>query len=233
MRPLRLVIALVILASLTACAAHPPRWRNEAILSLERARKGRADRLFADEFYSAAQTFRVGEELLKVKDPEAAERYYYLALLKGELLEKNAARERDRLAEEAQRKEAEKKRLEAEESERARDEARRLAAEKEAQRLRAEEEMAASRAKAKEAREKARPLVARYTVKRGESLPLIASRPEVYGDRNLWPLLYRANRDQIRDPRHLWPGQVLRIPRALGRDEIAEARRYAQEKPLR
>jgi nucleoid-associated protein YgaU len=69
-------------------------------------------------------------------------------------------------------------------------------------------------------------------VTRGESLPFIASQPQVYGDRTLWPLIYRANRDQIRDPRHIWPGQVLRIPRNMGREDVAEARRYAQERGL-
>jgi nucleoid-associated protein YgaU len=66
----------------------------------------------------------------------------------------------------------------------------------------------------------------------GETLPLIAAQPEVYGDATLWPLLYRANRDQIRDPRHLWPGQVLRIPRTFSREDLTEARRFAQDKQL-
>jgi nucleoid-associated protein YgaU len=32
------------------------------------------------------------------------------------------------------------------------------------------------------------------------------------GDPTLWPLLYRANRDQIKDPSLLYPGQRLTIP---------------------
>ena len=52
-----------------------------------------------------------------------------------------------------------------------------------------------------------------YTVRRGETLPQIAGRTEIYNDATLWPLIYRANRDQIRDPKQLWPGQVLTIPR--------------------
>jgi nucleoid-associated protein YgaU len=68
---------------------------------------------------------------------------------------------------------------------------------------------------------------------RGETLPQIAAQSDVYNDLTVWPLLYRANRDQIRDPGHIWPGQVLRIPRNLSREEIAEARRYSQDKPLR
>jgi nucleoid-associated protein YgaU len=76
-------------------------------------------------------------------------------------------------------------------------------------------------------------LPAYHTVMHGETLPQIAAGPEVYSDQTLWPLLYRANRDQIRDPGHIRPGQVLRIPRIISREEIAEARRYGQEKPIR
>jgi nucleoid-associated protein YgaU len=54
----------------------------------------------------------------------------------------------------------------------------------------------------------------------------------IYGDPLLWPLIYRANRDQIRDPRRLWPGQILRIPRTAGKEEMAEARRFAQDKQM-
>ena len=69
-----------------------------------------------------------------------------------------------------------------------------------------------------------------YTVRRGETLPQIAARSEIYNDSSLWPLIYRANRDQIRDPKQLWPGQVLKIPRQFTRDEALEAKRYSGKK---
>lgn len=71
-----------------------------------------------------------------------------------------------------------------------------------------------------------------HSVRRGESLPQIAARPEIYGDSRLWPLIYRSNRDQIADPRRLWPGQLLKIPRAFSPEEAAEARRYAARSRL-
>ncbi len=49
-----------------------------------------------------------------------------------------------------------------------------------------------------------------HVVQPGESLWQIAA--VVTGDPNLWPLLYRANRDQIVDPSRLYPGQRLSIP---------------------
>ena len=49
-----------------------------------------------------------------------------------------------------------------------------------------------------------------HVVRPGESLWRIAAM--VTGDPALWPLLYRANRDQIKDPSLLHPGQRLTIP---------------------
>jgi nucleoid-associated protein YgaU len=50
-----------------------------------------------------------------------------------------------------------------------------------------------------------------YTVRRGDSLSLIARAK--YGDAMRWPTIYEANRDQIKDPNLIYPGQVLRIPK--------------------
>ncbi len=47
----------------------------------------------------------------------------------------------------------------------------------------------------------------------GESLWKIASYPEVYGKGVDWPLLYRANKDSIKDPNIIYPKQVIDIPR--------------------
>jgi nucleoid-associated protein YgaU len=48
-----------------------------------------------------------------------------------------------------------------------------------------------------------------HTVKKGENLALIAQ--SVYG-RPTWSRIYKANRDKIRDPNLIFPGQVLQIP---------------------
>ena len=49
-----------------------------------------------------------------------------------------------------------------------------------------------------------------HVVRVGESLSTIA-RSEL-GDIALWPVLYRANRDRIKDPARIYPGQELTIP---------------------
>ena len=49
-----------------------------------------------------------------------------------------------------------------------------------------------------------------YTVVSGDSLSKIAKRQ--YGDANKWPVIFEANRDTIKDPDLIHPGQVLKIP---------------------
>lgn len=67
-----------------------------------------------------------------------------------------------------------------------------------------------------------------YTVSEGELLWTIAKRPDVYGDPLLWPLLYQANRDQIKDPRKVYAGQTLSIPRNISENEREKARQFAK-----
>ena len=49
-----------------------------------------------------------------------------------------------------------------------------------------------------------------HVVRAGESLATIAQ--VELGDIALWPALYRANRDRIKDPARIYPGQELTIP---------------------
>jgi nucleoid-associated protein YgaU len=51
-----------------------------------------------------------------------------------------------------------------------------------------------------------------YEVKSGDSLSKIAKRE--YGDANAWNRIFEANRDILKDPDKIYPGQVLRIPPA-------------------
>jgi nucleoid-associated protein YgaU len=51
-----------------------------------------------------------------------------------------------------------------------------------------------------------------YTVVKGDSLSKIAKR--VYGDGRRWKELFEANKDTIKNPDLIFPGQVLKIPGA-------------------
>jgi nucleoid-associated protein YgaU len=75
-------------------------------------------------------------------------------------------------------------------------------------------------------------LPSQYTVTDGETLWIIAAQNEIYQDPLLWPLLYRANRDQIKDPRRVYDGQTLTIPRNQNESEIAEAMATARKSDI-
>jgi nucleoid-associated protein YgaU len=51
-----------------------------------------------------------------------------------------------------------------------------------------------------------------YVVVKGDSLSKIAK--QEYGDATKWPRIYEANKDLIKDPDLIYPGQTLKIPGA-------------------
>ncbi|MCK4244430.1 MAG: LysM peptidoglycan-binding domain-containing protein [Candidatus Omnitrophica bacterium] len=59
--------------------------------------------------------------------------------------------------------------------------------------------------------EKRKKKVETYRVKRGDSLTRIALK--IYKDASLWKKLFNANRDKIKRPSLIRPGQVLKVPR--------------------
>lgn len=71
-----------------------------------------------------------------------------------------------------------------------------------------------------------------YVVRDGETLWTIAARRVIYRDALLWPLIYKANRDQIKDPRQIFPQQVLTIPRNVSDAEREEAREKARRSEI-
>ena len=65
--------------------------------------------------------------------------------------------------------------------------------------------------------------VDRYRVRPGDHLWGIAARPEVYGDARRWPLLFKANRERIRDADLIHPGLELEVARDASPEEVAAA----------
>lgn len=214
---------------LTACSTPAPTWRAKATTLVDELSHQGVHSMFPQEYSNLLETFEHGEAVLHVQeDDKEADFYYLLALQKGSVLKSEFVRRQQFLAEEKRQKAA---------VEAARAEEERLmieAAEAEV-RLRQQDqlrevqmELAAAAAKIETTTKE--PPAASYTVRRGETLPQIAARTEIYNDASLWPLIYRANRDQIRNPKQLWPGQVLKIPRHFSRDEAIEAKRYSGRK---
>jgi len=57
-----------------------------------------------------------------------------------------------------------------------------------------------------------KPPVISYTVVKGDCLWNIAKKKEHYGNAFAWPVIYKANRDKIKNPDLIYPNQVFSIP---------------------
>lgn len=68
---------------------------------------------------------------------------------------------------------------------------------------------------------------AEYTVVRGDNLWDISGKDSIYGNPYQWPLIYKANADQIKDADLIFPGQVFDIPKATA-SEIDAAIQHAK-----
>jgi hypothetical protein len=81
-----------------------------------------------------------------------------------------------------------------------------------------------------------KPIVAKaeaekYTVVQGDTLWDISGSSSIYSDHFQWPLLFKANRDQIQDPDLIFPDQELGVRRDFSADEIQRARDAASATP--
>lgn len=65
------------------------------------------------------------------------------------------------------------------------------------------------------------PFMGGYLVVSGDNLWSIAGQDSVYGNPYQWPLIYKANADQIKDADLIFPGQYFNIPKAMGADSDA------------
>jgi nucleoid-associated protein YgaU len=215
--------------SLAGCSTSEPTWRNRVIPLVDELGRQDAVKLFPQEYRNLLETFEHGEAVFHVQEDDLeADTYYQLAFQKAELLRTELRILKQRLAEEERKRSIEKAQKAREDrllQEASEAELRLL----EQQKIRSGESKgkptaSTSRLAIKEPRQE---ISNSYTVRRGETLPQIAGRAEIYNDSSLWPVIYRANRDQISDPKRLWPGQVLVIPRHFSRDDAVGARKHS------
>jgi nucleoid-associated protein YgaU len=67
-----------------------------------------------------------------------------------------------------------------------------------------------------------------YSVVRGDNLWSISGKDEVYADPYQWPLIYKTNRDKIKDADLIYPGQVFDIDQNASASEIDAAVNHAK-----
>ena len=72
------------------------------------------------------------------------------------------------------------------------------------------------------------PTTMNYEVVRGDNLWDISGKPSVYADPYQWPLIYKANSDQIKDADLIYPGQVLTVDTAPSSSEVDAAIQHAK-----
>ncbi|VAW50605.1 hypothetical protein MNBD_GAMMA06-1684 [hydrothermal vent metagenome] len=70
--------------------------------------------------------------------------------------------------------------------------------------------------------------VSSYSVVRGDNLWNISGKDEVYADPYQWPLIYKTNRNKIKDADLITPGQVLDIDQNASASEIDAAVNHAK-----
>jgi nucleoid-associated protein YgaU len=70
-----------------------------------------------------------------------------------------------------------------------------------------------------------------YVVRHGDSLWKISGKSKIYGNHFQWPLLFIANRDQIKDPDLIQPKWDLKVNRNASGDEVASAVKKAKDTP--
>jgi LysM repeat protein len=67
-----------------------------------------------------------------------------------------------------------------------------------------------------------------YNVVRGDHLWGISSKSTIYGNPYAWPLIFKANRDKIRDADLIEPGQVLAVERNASNSDVNAAVQHAK-----
>ena len=67
-----------------------------------------------------------------------------------------------------------------------------------------------------------------YEVSRGDNLWDISGKPSVYADPYQWPLIFKANSDQIKDADLIYPGQVLTVDTAPSSSDVSAAVQHAR-----
>ena len=74
--------------------------------------------------------------------------------------------------------------------------------------------------------------VSSYSVVRGDNLWNISGKENVYADSYQWPLIYKTNRDKIKDADLIYPGQVFDIDQNASASDVDAAINHAKTRGM-
>ena len=220
---LRITLLIIVASLLSSCAKPPLQEMDAAEYLVERAYSMQAMEFAPTEYTAARTALNDAREAMQDKDYGDAEDSIEFAL--------QHARRAIVLTEEGKAKRAEEEAMRIREAEERRAELEKARALEAAYR---EEQKVAPRP-APKPEPKQKPVIepaSSYIVGEGENLWTISAQPQVYNEGLLWPLLYQANRDQIKDPRQIFPGQSLSIRRDMTEADLEAARQTARESKI-
>lgn len=209
---------LLFILFLAGCASIPTQELDSAREALASAQEAQAQTYAPQKYEQAIAALQSGETLVEEGEYKKAESVLPHAIELAKTARSVALEEQARIAKQLL-KEAEKEAQEALKT--------KTATEQDPPKT----EVAPKKRPSTKSTKKTAPITV-YTVGEGETLWSIAAKRRVYRDSLLWPLIYKANRDQIKDPRQIYPGQTLSIPRKLSKKELEEARTEARSSKI-
>ena len=71
-----------------------------------------------------------------------------------------------------------------------------------------------------------------YVVQDGESLWHVAGQQEVYGNSYLWPLVWQANKEKVKEPYQLYKGLRLSFPAHPTIEQVSDALTFSKNNSL-
>lgn len=230
------IVFFVLLFFIYSCATFPKAEIEQAKLEIEVLYYADLPKYMPQEWSQLKELWQKLEEVEKRKNVDEAYRLYYYITYKASLLEellhKHKKEEEEKIisAKLSIEKEKEKIMLRREMEMKASD------GKKEQKATKIEEQILESSPnhikKSKKTIDDVRYKIEKrfptfYTVKEDDTLERIASLPYIYNDKYYWPLIYKYNRNQIGNPKKLYKGQILKIPRNITMEEIYKAREEA------
>ncbi len=225
-------VFLVFLAVLAACSPFPVEEVKRAKLEIEAMYYADVPRYLPDEWGLLRDAWQKLDEAERTRDRLAATRWFSYVMQKSLLIEDMIAEKKKEEEKERLRKEQERKRISEKTVQEIKDKPQETVISEPQKEVVAVPKRKKTIADVRYKIEKRFPSF--YTVSDdGETLEEIAAMPAIYNDRYYWPLIYKFNRNQVGDPKRLYKGQILKIPRNITLEDIYRAREEAKAKTPR